>query len=183
MTGAFKSTTLFIPTDGYKEWIERFGRLFSDELTKGIVVRAWSELPIWLKSPHNELSDAAIDRLQTESRCISEQVLDNLVSRDLRCLYRVIDLHELIAFMWSSLHYDELPLVIFPSSCSSNDERTILLAADTVDICKYSGLQCEASWFATFNAECADIPLACVVTKDESLSERLHKEFAPHIRA
>jgi hypothetical protein len=178
MKSHFDITVLRISTRSPDEWLKRFSEFLSREIKNGVWIRGWPELNLWLKTPPDAaLPNGCIERLESTAREMDSDVVVQTISRDLTHLYLVNKTDELRAFLWTSWSHCDFPLVLFPASCSHDDEAAILSATDTLGVASYATLRVGASWFATVNLEGTDEPLVCFASKDSDRTESLRRDF------
>ena len=181
MKQPYSLLALYIPTRDLGGWVKIFAHLFTGEVQTGIYVRGWSGLHLWLQTldSSQSLSPQAMHDIEMQSEEIELKAgISSLSQPQLNRLYRLTSVSTLEAFLWSSLQYDELPLAMLPGSCDNNDKSKIILAIDHLSMSQYCEIASSARWFATVNAENADQPIACVVTKDAILKRSIRDAFA-----
>ncbi len=177
MTLPFDVTTVWIATRETDKWINRFSALFSQEVTRGVLMRGFSDPGFWLKpAPVAEVSDEAVRRLEETAKEIPTDILKTL-NGYLTHLYVVNELDVFRAFVWASLHYDELPLVFFPTNCSEDDIWAVLSAVDTLGLSSYPSVHADIPWFVTVNAVGPDDMLACLASRTVEMTKALREEF------
>ena len=125
-----------------------------DEIRQGVLIPAWNEIKDWLKSPPTvQISDAEMIDVIKRSEPIGDTILSGAIDPSLSVLYHVDSLNVFESFLWSSLRYDSLSLVILPCTCSQAQIHDVLQFVDHHSPRDYAAMPTITEWFATFNAE------------------------------